>query len=527
MPFNDQMAAVWVSGKAGFIDTKGEIIIPIKFDGATSFSEGLAAVKVNSKWGYIDKKGSWKVNPQYDSALFFSEGLAGVKADGKWGYIDINGKTVIPLQYTRVGRFRFGITSAEGVYPNSQLKYFITKKNQVVGYANYDWQVSENDELLSWKKPESRSDNMPPPVVEFYKADGRLQLFRSGDKVGLKSEILGEVLPAKYSRINTIGYNHFLIENNQKQGIFIMGKGIVLPVIHDLIVRLDTSYFSVSKGDKKGVYKIDKGVVLPTSFHDIEYLGNDLFSVCEQHDNPLSNPRYSLYNSQAKKLSDKSYVVILPFKDGLAKVTSPELKSGLINFTGDEVVPAIYSELLIDAMADSDAESFVFPKLIAVKEGSKYGYVDQKGSVVVPFDIYNVRRGQPFGRVIINEESKQALFDATEGRQLTPYAYSEIQPMLSHFTKRFRVKTIDNGKYGIIDDKGAIVVPAIYDYIEPSYDYGRVVYSDGGKWGALNFDGEIIVKAQFDQKFAFNGLASVDVAINNKPIKINLNGIVE
>jgi len=57
--------------------------------------EGLFPVIVSGKIGYIDKQGKIVINPQFDDAWHFSEGLAGVKIGGKWGYIDKQGKIII------------------------------------------------------------------------------------------------------------------------------------------------------------------------------------------------------------------------------------------------------------------------------------------------------------------------------------------------------------------------------------------------------------------------------------------------
>lgn len=55
--------------------TYSEPIAP-KYDDALSFSEGLAAVKKNGQWGYIDTKGNTVIPEQFDIAFSFNEGLA-------------------------------------------------------------------------------------------------------------------------------------------------------------------------------------------------------------------------------------------------------------------------------------------------------------------------------------------------------------------------------------------------------------------------------------------------------------------
>lgn len=132
-------------GKVGFVDLAGNIIIPIIYDDASSFSEGLAEVeldnqtafidhqgqtvftlsndiqvlsdfkegllviKQNGKIGFMDKTGSVAIKPSYDNASEFRENLAVVVIDGKWGFIDKTGKIVIKTQYDEAHKFFGGL----------------------------------------------------------------------------------------------------------------------------------------------------------------------------------------------------------------------------------------------------------------------------------------------------------------------------------------------------------------------------------------------------------------------------------
>ena len=55
--FSEGLAPVKQNGKYGFINTKGEVVIPCIYDGAADFSEGLAMVKQNYKGSIINKEG--------------------------------------------------------------------------------------------------------------------------------------------------------------------------------------------------------------------------------------------------------------------------------------------------------------------------------------------------------------------------------------------------------------------------------------------------------------------------------------
>lgn len=90
------------TGKTGFIDKNGKVVIPFQFDAAQDFSEiGLAAVKIGNLWGYINSEGEMIISPKYQVAHDFSdEGYAVVKVGDKFGYIDTEGKFLIPPTFS-------------------------------------------------------------------------------------------------------------------------------------------------------------------------------------------------------------------------------------------------------------------------------------------------------------------------------------------------------------------------------------------------------------------------------------------
>jgi hypothetical protein len=112
LPFSEGLAAVQDdSGKFGFIDRRGNLVIPPQFDFALSFAEGLAPVLVGDKVGYVDRTGRMVIEPQFDSAFDFSEGLAPVQVDGKVGYIGHNAEMVIAPQFERAREFSGGLAA--------------------------------------------------------------------------------------------------------------------------------------------------------------------------------------------------------------------------------------------------------------------------------------------------------------------------------------------------------------------------------------------------------------------------------
>ena len=92
-------------GKWGFIDGKGKLAIPFKYDLVFGFTEGLAAVWLNGKGGFIDKTDSVVIPLKYGEVREFSKGMAMVDFNGKYGFIDKTDKVLIPFEFDEVRGF--------------------------------------------------------------------------------------------------------------------------------------------------------------------------------------------------------------------------------------------------------------------------------------------------------------------------------------------------------------------------------------------------------------------------------------
>lgn len=89
------------SGKWGFRDATGKLVIPYKYDGVGYFSEGLAPVRIkgvksqngnlSNLWGYINTNGKFIIKPKYSDARPFFDGLAWVEGSNGKIFIDKKG----------------------------------------------------------------------------------------------------------------------------------------------------------------------------------------------------------------------------------------------------------------------------------------------------------------------------------------------------------------------------------------------------------------------------------------------------
>lgn len=138
--FNDLgLLHVTIEGKEGYVNSKGEVIIPVEYDNIDNFSqygmegkwEALAVATKNGKSGFIDLNGKVAIPLEYDAVMAFSNGLAGVRKDELWGFINTDNQMVIHPQFDEVGWF--------SGCDQEPLTYFALNKKY--GYMDMDGKV--------------------------------------------------------------------------------------------------------------------------------------------------------------------------------------------------------------------------------------------------------------------------------------------------------------------------------------------------------------------------------------------------
>lgn len=126
--FNGNYAVV--ADEIGYylINQKGEAYFEARFTDAKGMEEGLFAVADDSgRWGFADEKGELVVACQYEDVFSFSNSLAAVKYAGEWGYINKYNTMVIEPQFTQAYPFLAGkalVTDKLGNYRILSLKYY-------------------------------------------------------------------------------------------------------------------------------------------------------------------------------------------------------------------------------------------------------------------------------------------------------------------------------------------------------------------------------------------------------------------
>ena len=142
---------------------------------------------------------------------------------------------------------------------------------------------------------------------------------------------------------------------------------------------------------------------------------------------------------------------------------------------------------------------------VALVKGKKYGIADCSGNIIVPF-IYDVI--YHWGNVnSARKGEKHALIDIKNNTLLTPFKYKNIY---SIYGGRDYALVQKNRRWGIINNKGEIIVKYKYDYdirnpIRHYFEEGYGAYSKNGKWGFLDNNFKEVLPFIYDGAVNFSG----------------------
>lgn len=112
-------------GQWGIINSKGEVVIPMKFDFIRPVKNGQTIYVKDRKYGLINLKDKYRTAPVFKYLFSFSEGLCAFRefadeGDGGWHYqfsncglINEKGKIVVPAAYYKIYSFKEGIANVE------------------------------------------------------------------------------------------------------------------------------------------------------------------------------------------------------------------------------------------------------------------------------------------------------------------------------------------------------------------------------------------------------------------------------
>lgn len=229
---------------------------------------------------------------------------------------------------------------------------------------------------------------------------------------------------------------------------------------------------------------------------------------------------------------------------------------GVIDKNNKEIVPFIYE----------DAQTTYIDDLITVKKDGKYGCINLKNETVVDFISTDIIYVSSYGSdhkiaIVTGDDGKKGFIDLVTNFSV-PTIYTDVnawgspdiniiglslggykhgfvnldtqtivEPLSSNYIWFYNnysvygnLATISvNGKYGIINSQGEIIIEPTYSFLGSFDDNGLAFVDINNKFGCINTKGELVIDAVYDSPFYFtNGLAKV--SMDGKAMIINTTG---
>lgn len=398
----NSLYASYTCGKRVYVDINGNLALRNVYMDARPFAENMAAVEVDDKWGFIDTLGNMVIQAKYEYAGDFSGGRALVNEGGKAYYIDHKGE------------------------PAS-----LNLSRRVDGKDN--WSVFAD------------SDN------EY--ADGTKYAF-----TGENNNMITRYIYGGYQRTSYLISDFICAKRGGKWGyINVKTLNEDIPFVYDYACDFSEGLACVFKGNKSG-YINEKGqVVIPIVYDKRPVEGEDeAYPVINGFVRLLKANKWGFVDKKGHAITQFIYDDSRDFQEERAAVYKNH-KWGFIDGTGRMVVAPLY-----DNVGD------YFGGYARVNQGKKYGAIDKNGKIVIPIKYESM-----------DHSSNNTLY------------YDTLEVKASKFNEKcFSVES--NGKWGVVDIRGNIIVPFVYDS-RVEFNNGYAVVGKNKKYGIIDSTGNLVV----------------------------------
>lgn len=540
------------SGKYGYLDYEGNIVIPASFDYGYGFQSGVAEVTTDQGQAYIDMDGNilfyendilnqYDLDTYYPEISAFNDGLARVSTYDSVAYINTKGEFVIPK-----GKFYNGYDFADGVaevYNSDYQSFYIDK---------------DGNELFA-----------PDPNFSYYGFSDGLCLVYNYDngQYGYVDKSGEVVIPTTLDDANGFYKGYAVYQELGKYGVISKEGDFVVHPIFDSIFQTEEGYFLGFDGvfthfldqNLKPMRKMNGDASYSTfasvyvkaeydgyvfedlagkrlgMFDDYYHLGDSVFEVGQgkiviasdikavaDENSPKNinvNYNYSFIDNKGEVVLDLSkYDTAKPFSEGLA-VVERKGKFGYINTAGEVVIPIKYDyagdflngqadvetpsdylvidkegQVISSAYGDTDAEMESDYYVISTGYYGNYGVADKKSDKIILeakyADVSHIGGGL---FEVMDEDYNYGFFNANTKTLVEPkFEYVNIYPEQD--------RVIVEGEdylYGMFDTDGKAILEPKYNAITLNENGVYEIQKDYN-YGIMLNDGTVLIKPEFD-----------------------------
>ena len=382
---DDKCFPVKKGGMAGYANSKGELVIPLKFDVAARFRGNYAKVKVNDKWGLIDKDGNYVLQPIYRNVGGVANGKAVVSTERLKNYwVNFSGEPLTKRFFKSVGADNDKVYTAS-VYGKNWGLYSFEGDKDITGEvfteirpfgaglfaAKRNGKIGILDNNGEWIQEPSWSYLVSDDEKKYYFAPLTTSTFQILDE---KGQVINTI--DKYEAFTDYRHRTIAVKKDGKWGRVDINGRIVVPLKYDANPLFSKKRISGFINKKIGVTDTLGNVIIPFEYDKIYYLrnGTAIFNKGEKTGVIDEKGRVATLSNTR----DNFFLVGL-MNDKYAFVQRELEKFGVVDLNGKEVLPAIYDRMNEPFNYVTSGGNFWLLK------DKKYGLISPEGDIILPF----------------------------------------------------------------------------------------------------------------------------------------------
>jgi hypothetical protein len=532
---NKDLIKVRANRKAGLMNTKGQVTLPISYDNLHGISENLFSVKKDGNWGVIDKNNKKLLPLEYDFIYDFPNeiSLTKIQKNKKEGLIDAQAKIILPAEYDYLEAYQDVIFAHKGenvtiLHLDEQGKFKSKKtynsfndagitSNKLKNRVYFNLGVIEKS-VLSWRQRNTKKWILISP-------SRKKVIAKEYDKIYIDPFL--KLTLAKIQNEDKVTTQIALIDHFKGKTLFNIAAAdiditdfreadiarVSLDTLEDwnAIITKEGKLIKDFEGAKiDTVGQVNEGMLWVKSggkFGFVDNSGNLTISFAYESANDFQyglakvkkENQFGYINKKGESIVSPDYQELSPFKNGFS-VSIKDKKYGLLDKEGKVMIPNEYQKM-----------SFAKNGIVRAKKEGKWGVLSIDNQVIVPFEyvfigefengIAKIRQNKLWGFVdekgkVILAPSISADFVGTLKNGIAEVANTPFRDENS--------KSILYKKHGYIDASAKQIIATEYDEIlgfEQIWKAkkGLARLRKDNKFGYLNHTGKVIVPTDYDE----------------------------
>jgi hypothetical protein len=449
--------------------------------------------------GVMDSTNRVIIKPLYSNCSYFIDGLAMVQDTTtrlKKGVINTKGRIIIPLIYDWVQRCANGLFFVRN---NKEIALLDAAGKVIIPMGKYTgfatpWPVyvegnDMSDERFYWGLLPFESS------VQFEKHIG----VNTGKKWAVINRNGEEIVPPKFDQIWPFENRLAPAKIGLKIGVINTEGNVIIPALYNKIVLTNKNFMYVTTGGKTGVLTIDNKLIIPMKYAYISAFADGFVA----YDN---NYNAVLFSGLGKPLSNSVY--------------NPRLEFPIWGREGDFwVYNKARKQFNMYQDIRETKKNHTREKMFFFQKDNKWGLMDSTGVELtgalfneVDDNTLNYFENNSQSLIIVKRSGKSGLIDF-KGKLRLPMLYDKIA------TTNGEIIVINESKYGLLNNKfkfealryDSIVVTEVFT-INGNNRKTSISARIGKEWGLINSKGKEITALKYDNPiWFFDDLALVKI----------------